>query len=136
MQIMLIAIFFIFLIAYIIYKVNNKFEIKELTILFFIIVLLSILSYMFLEDKKHEVPELFKEKYEKVNNVKIEKFSFERLNNKMVSSKTNFIYNFDYIVKKENKEYICNVKNVKIKKIEDEFIFENFNSLNEKCIQK
>ncbi len=136
MQIMLIAIFFIFLIAYIIYKVNNKFEVKELTILFFIIVLLSILSYMFLEDKKHEVPELFKEKYEKVNNVKIEKFSFERLNNKMVSSKTNFIYNFDYIVKKENKEYICNVKNVKIKKIEDEFIFENFNSLNEKCIQK
>ncbi|WP_164971027.1 hypothetical protein [Halarcobacter mediterraneus] len=107
-----------------------------MTILFFIIVLLSILSYMFLEDKKHEVPELFKEKYEKVNNVKIEKFSFERLNNKMVSSKTNFIYNFDYIVKKENKEYICNVKNVKIKKIEDEFIFENFNSLNEKCIQK
>lgn len=136
MQIMLIAILFIILIAFTIYKINNKFETKEFMILIAILVLSSSLVYYLFENQEQKVPQIFKTKYEKVYNAKIEKFSYERLNNKMVSSKTNFIYNFDYIVVKNNEEYICSSKNVKVKKIEDEFIFENFEKLEEKCTKQ
>ncbi|NVJ53324.1 MAG: hypothetical protein HWD90_06495 [Campylobacteraceae bacterium] len=136
MQIMLIAILFIVLVAYIIYKVNGKFETKEFIILIAILVLSGILTYVFIEDKKQEVPEIFKTKYEKTHNVKISKFTFERLNNKMVSSKTNFIYDFDFITLKDGEEYLCSVKKVKAVKIEDEFVFENFDNLNENCTKK
>ena len=136
MQIILIVILFIVFIAFIIYKINNKFETKEFLILTAILILSGILAYALVEDKKQEVPELFKAKYEKTNNVTISKFSFERLNNKMVTSRTNFIYNFDYIILKDGIEYVCNAKNVKIKKIEDEYVFENFDNLDEKCTKK
>ncbi|RXJ88793.1 hypothetical protein CRV01_09210 [Arcobacter sp. CECT 8983] len=136
MQIMLIAILFIILVAYIIYKVNGKFEGKEFAILITVLVLSGILTYVLIEDKKQEVPEIFKTKYENTHNVKISKFTFERLNNKTVSSKTNFIYDFDFITLKAGEEYLCSVKNVKAVKIEDEFVFENFDNLNEKCTKK
>jgi len=136
MQIMLIAVLFIVLVAYIIYKVNGKFEGKEFGILIAVLVLSGILTYALIEDKKQEVPEVFKTKYEKTHEVKISKFSYERLNNKMVSSKTNFIYDFDFITLKDGKEYLCSVKNVKVVKIEDEFVFENFDKLDEKCTKK
>ena len=136
MQILLIAILFIVLIAYIIYKVNGKFEAKEFSILIVVIILTTALTYLLIEDKKQEVPEIFKTKYEKTHGVTISKFSFERLNNKIVSSKTNFIYDFNFIALKDGIEYLCSVKNVQVIKIEDEFVFKNFDKLNEKCTKK
>ena len=136
MQIILIAVLLIALVAFIIFKVNNKFELKEFIILFAVLILTGIVVSFLVKNKKQEVPEVFKTKYEKTFNTKIDKFSFERLNNKMVSSKTNFIYNFDYIMIKDNKEFVCSAKNVKIKKIQDEFVFYDFENLNEKCIEK
>lgn len=136
MQIILIAVLLIALVAFIIFKVNNKFELKEFIILFAVLILTGIVVSFLVKNKKQEVPEVFKAKYEKTFNTKIDKFSFERLNNKMVSSKTNFIYNFDYIMIKDNKEFVCSAKDVKIKKIQDEFVFYDFENLNEKCIEK
>lgn len=136
MQIMFFAIVLIAIIAFIIYKINNKFETKEFIILFAVIIVSVLVIVMLLRNEEEKVPLEFKNKYEQIKNQKILKFSFERLNNKNLSSKTNFIYNFDYIIYKDNIEYICILKNVKIKKIEDEYIFEDFDNLDEKCSKK
>ncbi len=136
MQIMLTFIVIILLLVIGIYKINNRFQKKELFIFFGIITVIVASTLYFIDQNENKVPQLFKTKYEKQNNVKIEKLSFERVNNKTLSSDTNFIYNFDFISLKDGSEYICNIKNVKIKKIEDEFIFENFENLNKDCKKK
>lgn len=136
MQIMIVALLAIAIVAFIIYKINNKFETKEFIILFSVIIVSSLATVMLLRNAEEKVPQLFKQKYEKENQVKILKLSHERLNNKTLSSKTNFIYDFDYIIKKDDKEFVCTSKNVKIKKIEDEYIFENFNEIKESCSSK
>lgn len=136
MQIMIFALILIGLVAFIIYKVNNKFETKEITILLCLIVIsIGTIIYL-LQEKETNVPEIFKERYETSKNIKILKLSSERLNNKNISSKNNFIYNFDYIINKDGDEYVCSLKNIKIKKIEDEYIFENFYKLQEQCSKK
>ncbi len=136
MQIMLTFIVIIILLVIGIYKINNRFQKKELFIFLGIIAIIVASTLYFIDQSENKVPQLFKTKYEKENNVKIEKLSFERVNNKTLSSDTNFIYNFDFISQKNGSEYICNIKNVKIKKIEDEFIFENFENLNKDCKKK
>ncbi|WP_072681118.1 hypothetical protein [Arcobacter sp. LA11] len=136
MQIMVFALVLIALAAFIIYKVNNKFETKEIVILLSVVII-TIITVVFLSNKQEEiVPKIFKEKYEKEKNVNILKLSFERLNNKNVSSKVNFLYTFDYIIKKDGKELFCTAKEVRVKKIEDEYIFENLNTLKEDCNTK
>ncbi len=136
MQIIIFALILIALVAYIIFKVNNKFETKEIIILLSLIII-SIAALLYsLQENETKVPNIFKERYQANKNIEILKLSYERLNNKNVSSKNLFIYNFDYIINKDGQEYICNIKNIKIKKIEDEYIFENFDKLNEKCTTK
>lgn len=136
MQIIVLIAVSLVVAALIIYKINKKFEAKELIILLVVVIIPILIGTYLLDNKNNEVPNKFKTKYENVKNVKILKLSFERLNNKNVSSKTNFVYDFTYIVKKDNKELFCNAKGVKIKKIQDEFIFEDFEKLNEECKNK
>ena len=136
MQIIVLIAVSLVVAALIIYKINKKFEAKELIILLVVVIIpILILTYL-LDNQNNEVPNKFKTKYENEKNVKILKLSFERLNNKNVSSKANFVYDFTYIVKKDNKEFFCKTKDVKIKKIQDEFVFENFENLNEECKSK
>lgn len=136
MQIMVFALILIAITAFIIYKVNNKFETKEIVILVILIVIGISTTVFLINEQKELVPEIFKTKYEKEKNVTILKLSHERLNNKDLSSNSDFIYKFDYIIQKDDKKFVCTSNDVKIKKIEDEYIFENFNNLNEKCISK
>jgi len=136
MQVMVIAIIVVILLALVIYKINNAFGKKELFMLISVIVVTTLVVVSINKNQEQKVPLLFKQKYEQNKDVVIEKFSYERLNNKTVTSKTNFIYNFDYIIKKGDKEFICTAKNVKIKKIEDEYVFENFYDLEENCKEK
>lgn len=133
---MLTFIVIIILLVIGIYKINNRFQKKELFIFLGIITIIVVSTLYFIDKNENKIPQLFKTKYEKENSVMIEKLSFERVNNKTLSSDTNFIYNFDFISLKDGSEYICNIKNVKIKKIEDEFIFENFEKLNKDCKKK
>ena len=58
------------------------------------------------------------------------------MNNKVVSSKTKFVYEFTYLVTKDNKEFLCTANNVEINKIEDNYIFKNFSDLKEECVEK
>ncbi len=136
MQILVLIAVSLIVVALIIYKINKKFELREFVILIVVVIVPIIAGTYILEDMEEKVPKKFQEKYEKDKNVKILKLTYERLNNKNITSKTNFIYNFDYIVKKGDKEFFCSAKKVKIKKIEDEYIFENFTNLDEKCKSK
>ncbi len=136
MQFVLVILIAIVLVAFLIYKMNNKFETKEIAILVLVIIVTIVVANFTIKNQEEKVPNLFVTKYESEKNSQIEKFTFERLNNKTVSSNTEFIYNFDYIVKKDGKEFVCTAKGVKIKKIQDEYVFENFNTLNEKCDEK
>lgn len=136
MQIMLGFIALLALVVYIIYKVNKKFEKKEFMILLGIVVLM-IIGYILYEKKQETFfPNLFQEKYLTDKNIAIEKLSYELLNNKNISSRTQFIYKFVYIIQKDEKEYLCTAPKVEINKIGDEFIFSNFNTLQEECIEK
>jgi ABC-type uncharacterized transport system substrate-binding protein len=136
MQIMVFSLILIALAAFIIYKVNDKFETKEIIILITLIVIIIGTTILLLNKDENVLPEIFKTKYEASKNVEIIKLSSERLNNKTTSSKTNFVYRFDYIINKDNKELVCTANSVKIKKIEDEYVFENFDNFNEKCSSK
>ncbi len=136
MQILVLIAISLIVVSLIIYKINKKFELREFIILILIVIVPIIAGTYILEGVEEKVPKKFQEKYEKDKNVKILKLTYERLNNKNISSKTNFIYNFDYIVKKDGKEFFCSAKKVKIKKIEDEYIFENFANLKENCKAK
>jgi hypothetical protein len=136
MQIMLGFIALFALVVYIIYKVNKKFEKKEFMILLGIVVLM-IIGYILYEKKQETFfPNLFQEKYLTDKNIAIEKLSYELLNNKNISSRTQFIYKFMYIIQKDEKEYLCTAPKVEINKIGDEFIFTNFNTLQEECVEK
>lgn len=136
MQIMIFVILLVAAISFLIYRINKQFGIKEIFILLSILVIPLVAVLIYLKDKEDKVPELFKSKYQNTKNVKILKLSYERLNNKYISSKYKFIYDFDYIISKNNEEFVCKAKNVEIKKIEDEYIFENFNNLDEECQKK
>lgn len=136
MRILILIVVILILIAFLIYKINKTFGKKELLILITVIVVFTTIGIFTSKSSEEKVPQIFKEKYQKERNIEILKLSYERLNNKNISSSINFIYDFSYIIKKDGKEYVCNAKPIKIKKIEDEYIFENFDKLNEQCNEK
>lgn len=136
MQIIFGIAILIIAVTLILYKVNNQFEKKEFVILL-IIITISSAAYVLYENNQEEFfPNMFKEKYEKEKNITITGLKSELLNNKVVSSKTKFIYKFTYIISKDNKEFLCTVSDVEINKIEDSYIFKNFSDLKEECTQK
>lgn len=67
-----------------------------------LLILIATVAFYLIYEKKQEnyFPNLFQEKYLKDKNIAIEKLSYELLNNKNISSKTQFIYKFVYIIKK------------------------------------
>ena len=136
MQIIIGIAIFIIIATLILYKVNNRFEKKEFLILLAIIVISTIGYTMYENNQKNFFPKMFKEKYEKEKNVVIEGLESELLNNKVVSSKDKFIYKFTYLIKKENKEFLCTTNEVEINRIQDNFVFKNFSDLKEECLEK
>lgn len=136
MQIIIAIAVLIIVLTLVLYRMNKRFEKKELLILLFIVIL-SISGTVLYEKKQEEFfPNMFKEKYEKEKNLVIESLKAELLNNKVVSSKDKFIYKFTYLIKKENKEFLCTINEVEINRIEDNFVFKNFSDLKEECIEK
>jgi hypothetical protein len=136
MQIIIAIAILIIALTLILYKVNNQFEKREFIILLLIIII-SAIAYGFYEKTQEEFfPKMFKEKYSKEKNATIEGLKAELLNNKVVSSKNKFVYKFTYLVKKDDKEFLCTASNVEIDKIEDNYIFKNFSDLKEECLKK
>lgn len=136
MQIMLGFIALFILVVYIIYKVNGKFEKKEFLILSSIVAIMIVLYVMYAKKQENYFPNLFQEKYLKEKNIAIEKLSYELLNNKYLTSKTQFIYKFVYIIQKDGKVFLCTAPKVEINKIGDEFVFTTFGNLQEECVAK
>ena len=136
MQIIITFAVVLIIATIILYKINNRFQKKELLILFSIIILTTGIMFLYEKNQENFFPNLFKEKYEKEKNTIIEGLKAELLNNKVVSSKDKFIYKFTYIIKKDNQEFLCTTSNVEIDKIEDNFIFKNFSDLKEECFKK
>ncbi len=136
MQIIIAIAILIIAITLILYKVNNQFEKKEFIILLLIIIITSLAYVSYEKNQEEFFPNMFKEKYSKEKNLTIDGLTAELLNNKLVSSKDKFIYKFTYLVKKDNKEFLCTMTNVEINKIENNFIFKNFADLKEECIEK
>lgn len=136
MQVILGIAILIVAITIIIYKLNDKFEKKEFYILLTIIVITTVSFIYFEKSNENLFPKLFKEKYEADKNLKLESLESELLNNKVVSSKDKFIYKFTYIVKKDDKEFLCNMDKVEIHKVKDNFVFINFSQLKEECLEK
>jgi hypothetical protein len=136
MQIMLGFIALFALVVYIIYKVNKKFEKKEFVILACVVAIVIVLYMLYEKKQESFFPNLFQEKYLENKNIEIEKLSYVLLNNKNISSRTQFIYKFVYLIQKEDKEYLCTAPKVEINKVGDEFIFTNFSNLEEVCVEK
>ena len=136
MQIIITIAVLIIVLTLVLYKMNKRFKKKELLILLSIVVV-SIASTILYEKYQEEFfPNMFKEKYEKEKNLVIESLKSELLNNKVVSSKDKFIYKFTYLIKKENKEFLCTTNEVEINRIQDNFVFKNFSDLKEECLEK
>lgn len=136
MQIFIVILLMLGLLAFIIYKINSEFGKKEI-LLFIGSIVVAILAYtMYERNDSQALPNAFKTKYKSTYNVEILKLQSELLNNKNISSKTKFIYKFTYIINKENKEYLCVLNNVVIKKIENALVFEDFYNLKESCQEK
>lgn len=136
MQILFIIILFLALLTFLIFKIRNKFKIKELITFLVTITFLSLAGYFYLEKEENKIPNLFKAKYEDKFKIEIKKFSYTRVNNIYLSSDKIFLYNFNYIIEKDSLEQFCSVKNQKIIKIEDEYVFESFDKLKEECKKK
>lgn len=136
MQIIITFAVILIIATIILYKINNKFQKKELLILFSIIILTTGIMFLYEKNQENFFPNLFKEKYEKEKNTIIEGLKAELLNNKVVSSKDKFIYKFTYIIKKDNQEFLCTTSNVEIDKIENNFVFRDFSNLKEECFKK
>lgn len=133
MQILISIVLIIILIGYIVYKLDKKFEKREAIILTTVIIVIILVFTLYQKNQNDFLPNKFKTNYKEVNNIEILKISSELLNNKDVSSTKHFIYKFTYLINKNNKEYLCIANNVKINKIEDEYIFEKWE---EECKEK
>ncbi len=136
MQIIIAIAILIIATTLILYKVNSQFEKREFIILLLIIIISTVAFIVYEKNQENFFPKMFKEKYEKEKNVSIEGLTAELLNNKVVSSKTKFIYKFTYLIKKNDKEFLCVSSNVEIDKIENNFVFKDFSNLKEECTLK
>jgi len=126
MQIFIVTLLIICITTFIIYKINGKFEKKEAILLVAVVIVTLLAVTMYLKNKSDYIPNTFKTEYIKQKKIEILKLSSELLNNKNISSKEHFEYKFTYIIKKDNKEYLCVANNVFINKIEDEFVFDKW----------
>lgn len=126
MQMLAVSVLILLLVIFIIYKVNDKFEKKEQKILFVVLSLILLIFLSFDYSSENKLPDLFKKEYMNKNNVEILKLSTELLNNKNISSSKRFLYNFTYIIKKDNKEFVCSSNKVEINKIQDEFVISKY----------
>lgn len=135
MQIILFSLILVGLLGYIVFKVSDIYHIslrKIMISLTSVFVLVSIVLFLSV-DKQEDFEELFKEKYQNDFGFEISKITSEEIIKNQVLSQKDIYYKFTYIVKKDNKTYVCEANNIRILKIEDEFVLQN---IKEVCTQR
>lgn len=126
MQIILFSLIILAVLIYIIYKVKRSFTKKDFIIFFVIITAIIIAITYYNNSQEQKLPNAFKANYLEEKNIEISKLSYTQVNFEVLRS-TKFVYDFLYIIKKNDKEYVCEAKNVEVQKIEDEYIFKKYN---------
>ncbi|APW65092.1 hypothetical protein LPB137_04175 [Poseidonibacter parvus] len=126
MQIILFSLIILAVLIYIIYKIKRSFTKKDFIIFFVIITAIIIAITYYNNSQEQKLPNAFKANYLQEKNIEISKLSYTQVNFEVLRS-TKFVYDFLYIIKKNDKEYVCEAKNVEVQKIEDEYIFKKYN---------
>jgi len=125
MQLILFSLVILAVVVYIIFKIKKTFTKKDFIIFFTVIVLIIVAFLYYDKAQENKLPNAFKANYLQERNIQIEKLSFTQVNFEVLRS-TKFVYDFLYIINKNDKEYVCEAKNVEVQKIEDEYIFKKY----------
>ncbi|MGB1227381.1 MAG: hypothetical protein ACPG9K_05760 [Poseidonibacter sp.] len=125
MQIILFSLIILALLIYIIIKVKKTFTKKDFISFSTIIALIIVAIIYYNNAQEQKLPNAFKSHYLNEKNTEISKLSFTQVNFEVLSS-TKSVYDFLYIIKKDNKEFVCEAKDVEVLKIEDEYIFKKY----------
>lgn len=135
MQIILFSLILVGLLGYVVFKLSDIYHLSLKKIMLFLsFVFILIFIGIFLSvDKQEDYESLFKQKYEKDFGLKISKIVAKEIVKNQVLTQKDRYYKFTYIVEKANKTYVCEANDVKIQKIEDEFVLQN---INEVCTQR
>lgn len=125
MQIILFSLIILALLIYIIIKVKKTFTKKDFISFSAIIALIIAAIIYYNNAQEQKLPNAFKAHYLNEKNTEISKLSFTQVNFEVLSS-TKSVYDFLYIIKKDNKEFVCEAKDVEVLKIEDEYVFKKY----------
>ena len=125
MQILVASLVILALVTFIVYKIKKSITQKDI-IIFFVAVGLIIAAIAYNKKvQEQKLPNVFKINYLEQNKVEILKLSSTQVNFEVLSSKK-AIYDFIYIIKKGNQEYVCEAKNVEVLLIEDEYVIKEY----------
>ncbi len=125
MQVLVASLVILALLTFIVYKIKKSITKKDIIIFFVILGLLIVGLTYNNKIKEEKLPNVFKENYLKEKNIEILKLSSTQVNFEVLSS-TKSIYDFIYIIKKDNQEYLCEAKNVEVLLIEDEYVIKDY----------
>ncbi len=125
MQVLVASLIILALLTFIVYKIKKSITKKDIIIFFVILGLLIVGLTYNNKIKEEKLPNVFKENYLQEKNIEILKLSSTQVNFEVLSS-TRSIYDFIYIIKKDNKEYLCEAKNVEVLLIEDEYVIKDY----------
>lgn len=125
MQVLVASLVILALLTFVVYKIKKSITKKDIIIFFVILGLLIVGLTYNNKIKEEKLPSVFKENYLQEKNIEILKLSSTQVNFEVLSS-TRSIYDFIYIIKKDNKEYLCEAKNVEVLLIEDEYVIKDY----------
>lgn len=125
MQILIFSLLIIAVVVYIIYKVKKTFTQKEIIGFLSLIAALIIGMVYFNNIEENRLSDSFKADYLKEKDVEILKLSYNQTNIEVLSSNKQ-VFDFIYIIKKDEKEYVCEAKDVEAQLIEDEYVFKKY----------
>ncbi len=133
MQILIFSLIVVLLLGYIFYKLNQFYSKKVIISWTLFVVGFVWLSIYLSSYSEVGINKAFKAKYKKEFGYKIDKLSSNIINKGKNLGLNEYFYKFIYIVKKDNKEFVCEANDVYVQMIEDEYVFKE---IKEKCREK
>lgn len=132
MQILIFSLLILLLVVYLVFRVKKRFTKKDFNLIIGIIIASIVGIYFYIDYVDNKIPNTFKAKYLQEKNIKIDKLEFYKTSVEVVTSNKN-TYSFSYIINKDGKDYVCEVKDLEIQTIQNEIII---GEIKEKCQEK